>query len=414
MSPLTGKKIEMAEPTLRRALNLPLLTLYGLGVTVGAGIYVLIGATAAKAGVFAPVSFLVAAIVVAFTALSYAEFSTRYPVSAGEAAFVDAGFSRKYLSLVIGVLVMMSGIVSTAVVSIGAAEYASRFFDAPLYGLLICVFAVIIALAIWGIFESVLLAGLITLVEISGLLLAVFVGMTSPTLDMSQLPDLVPPFTWPVWTGIASGALLAFFAFIGFEDMANVAEEVKSPQKTLPRAILLTLVLSTIMYLAVVTIVILNVPLSQLTTSAAPLSFLFTGQAGFLYAPFGVIAILATLNGGLIQVIMASRVLYGLAARGHLPAFFSSINAVTRTPVLATLVIGLVSLSLALWLPIEELAASTSLLVLVVFFTVNLSLIRVKLRTRSDRLLDNIFVIPLWVPIAGAISAFGLAVTRLI
>ena len=231
---------------------------------------------------------------------------------------------------------------------------------------------------------------------------------------MNQLPDLIPPFEWPVWAGIASGALLAFFAFIGFEDMANVAEEVKTPRKTLPRAILLTLVLSTIMYLAVVTVVILNVPLSQLTTSAAPLSFLFTGQSAFLYAPFGVIAILATLNGGLIQIIMASRVLYGLALRGHLPSVFSSINAVTRTPVLATLVVSLVSLSLALWFPIEELAASTSLLVLIVFFTVNLSLIRVKLRTRRERLPESIFIIPLWVPVAGAITAFGLAITRLI
>ncbi|MEH6528074.1 MAG: APC family permease [Sneathiella sp.] len=404
----------MPTPTLRRALNLPLLTLYGLGVTVGAGIYVLIGATASKAGIYAPVSFLVAAAVVVFTALSYAELSTRYPLSAGEAAYVDAGFARKHLSLLIGLLVMMSGVVSTAVVSIGAAEYASRFFPVSSSVLLICVVAAIAALAIWGIFESVLLAGFITLVEISGLLLVLFVGLTSTSMDISKLPDLIPPFDGAVWTGIASGALLAFFAFIGFEDMANVAEEVKTPRKTLPRAILLTLILSTVLYLAVVSVVVINVPLAQLTTSAAPLSFLFSGETAFLYAPFGIIAILATLNGGLIQIIMASRVLYGLAARGHLPAVFSSINSVTRTPILATIVVGLVSLILALWFPIEELATSTSLLVLVVFFTVNLSLIRIKLRRKNDAEQQDIFAVPLWVPAVGAVTAVALAVTRLI
>lgn len=404
----------MSEPTLRRALSLPLLTLYGLGVTVGAGIYVLIGATAAKAGIYAPVSFLVAASVVVFTALSYAEFSTRYPLSAGEAAYVDAAFARKKLSLFIGILVMISGVVSTAVVSIGAAEYAARFFQAPSYLLLTCVVVVIVALAIWGIFESVLLAGLITLVEIAGLLLVLFVGLTNMPMDLNQLPDLIPPFEGSIWAGIASGALLAFFAFIGFEDMANVAEEVKTPKKTLPRAILLTLVLSTVLYLAVVTVVVINVPLDQLTKSAAPLNLLFSGQAVSLYASFGIIAILATLNGGLIQVIMASRVLYGLAAQGHLPAIFSSINAITRTPVLATITVGLVSLGLALWFPIEELAVSTSLLVLIVFATVNLALIRVKLRSKNTAPRKDIFTVPIWIPAVGAVSAFGLAVTRLI
>jgi len=404
----------MSKPTLRRALSLPLLTLYGLGVTVGAGIYVLIGATAAKAGIYAPVSFLVAASVVVFTALSYAEFSTRYPLSAGEAAYVDAAFARKKLSLFIGILVMLSGVISTAVVSIGAAEYAARFVQAPSYMLLICVVAVIVALAIWGIFESVLLAGLITLVEIAGLLLVLFVGLTNMPMDLNQLPDLIPPLEGSIWAGIASGALLAFFAFIGFEDMANVAEEVKTPKKTLPRAILLTLVLSTILYLAVVTVVVINIPLDQLTKSAAPLNLLFSGEAVSLYASFGIIAILATLNGGLIQVIMASRVLYGLAAQGHLPAVFSSINAATRTPVLATITVGLVSLGLALWFPIEELAASTSLLVLFVFATVNLALIRVKLRGNTKAPRKDIFTVPIWVPAVGAVTAFGLAVTRLI
>ncbi len=404
----------MPAPSLKRALNLPLLTLYGLGVTVGAGIYVLIGATAAKAGIFAPVSFLIAAFVVGFTALSYAELSTRYPVSAGEAAYVEAGFSRKRLSLIIGLLVMLSGIVSSAAVSIGAVEYVSHFLPLSRSVLMVGIVAIIALLAIWGIFESVFLAGLVTLIEISGLLLVIYVGLASAD-DMSLTPQMFsPPFNATIWTGILTGSLLAFFAFIGFEDMANVAEEVDKPHTTLPRAILMTLFVSTVLYLSVVTVVLLNVPLDQLAGSAAPLTFLFVGKYQILAAPFGIIAILATFNGALIQVIMASRVLYGLSSRGHLPAELSRVNATTRTPVLATVIVAGMALVLALWLPIEELAASTSLIVLIVFFAVNLSLIRIKRRPAGSAEAAKIFTVPLWVPIIGALFSVALALARLL
>ncbi|MCR9212848.1 MAG: amino acid permease [Proteobacteria bacterium] len=404
----------MNAPSLKRALNLPLLTLYGLGVTVGAGIYVLIGATAAKAGIFAPVSFLIAAFVVGFTALSYAELSTRYPVSAGEAAYVEAGFARKRLSLIIGLLVMLSGIVSSAAVSIGAAEYVSHFLNMPHSVLLVGIVAIIALLAAWGIFESVFLAGLVTLVEISGLLLVIYVGVSSAESMEIATRSFTPPFEASVWAGILTGSLLAFFAFIGFEDMANVAEEVEKPHTTLPKAILATLAVSTVLYLAVVTVVLLNVPLEQLAGSAAPLTFLFVGKFEILAAPFGIVAILATFNGALIQVIMASRVLYGLSSRGHLPAELSRVNATTRTPVLATAIVAGAALVLALWLPIEELAASTSFIVLIVFFAVNLSLIRIKRRPAGPAGTDKIFTVPLWVPITGAVFSLALALARLL
>lgn len=404
----------MTTPTLKRALNLPLLTLYGLGVTVGAGIYVLVGATAAKAGLYAPVSFLIAAFVVGFTALSYAELSTRYPVSAGEAAYVEAGFSRKRLSLIVGLLVMLSGIVSSAAVSIGAAEYVSHFLPVSRSVLTVGIMAIIALLAMWGILESVFLAGLVTLIEISGLLLVIYVGLAS-TEDLGLTGQMfTPPLDSVVWTGILSGSLLAFFAFIGFEDMANVAEEVSKPHMTLPRAILATLAVSTVLYLAVVTVVLLNVPLDRLTGSAAPLTFLFSGKYEFLSAPFGIIAILATFNGALIQVIMASRVLYGLSSRGHLPAELSRVNATTRTPVLATAIVAGAALVLALWLPIEELAASTSFIVLIVFFAVNLSLIRIKRRPTAAVDGSRIFTVPIWIPAAGCLFSLALALARLL
>jgi APA family basic amino acid/polyamine antiporter len=311
-------------------------------------------------------------------------------------------------------LVMLSGIVSSAAVSIGAAEYVSHFLPLSQSILLIGIVAIIALLAIWGIFESVFLAGLVTLIEISGLLLVIYVGVSSAE-DMGMTTQMfTPPFEASVWAGILTGSLLAFFAFIGFEDMANVAEEVEKPHTTLPKAILATLVVSTVLYLCVVTVVLLNVPLDQLAGSAAPLTFLFVGKYEILAAPFGIVAILATFNGALIQVIMASRVLYGLSSRGHLPAELSRVNATTRTPVLATAIVAGAALVLALWLPIEELAASTSFIVLIVFFAVNLSLIRIKRRPTGPMEKDKIFIVPIWIPVTGAVFSFALALARLL
>src|SRR5690606_31404113 len=161
---------------LARRLNLPLLILYGLGVTIGAGIYVLVGATSAVAGVYAPISFLVAAVVVAVTAFSYAEMSTRHPVSAGEAAYMRAAFNARGLTLAVGLMVAASGIVSSAAISIGAAGYIGEVIPLPTTVLAVAVILIIGAIAAWGILESVTIAAIITLVEIGGLALVVCYG----------------------------------------------------------------------------------------------------------------------------------------------------------------------------------------------------------------------------------------------
>ncbi len=387
--------------TLRRSLPLPLVVLYGLGVTVGAGIYVLVGATAAKAGYYAPVSFILAACVTAFTGLSYAELSTRMPVSAGEAAYVRAGFNSPSLALVVGLMVAASGVISSAAVSIGAASYLQHFL--PLSPVLLSA-AIIIVLglvAFWGIMESVILAGIFTIVEISGLGLVIYIGLsTNPDLA-NNIHQLVPPLELAPWAGIFSAGLLAFFAFIGFEDIANIAEEVKNPRRTMPWAILLTLIISTIVYVAVVAVVVLTVPMQELTTSASPLALVFAGSGAATANTFSAIAVVATLNGVLIQMIMASRILYGLASQGSLPKIISSIHPLTRTPVIATSLVVATILLLALFLPIAQLAETTSIIVLGVFSMVNLALILLKRKAETS---GDIFSVPLWVPITGLIS----------
>ncbi len=398
--------------TLQRRLTLPLLTLYGLGVTVGAGIYVLVGATAAKAGFYAPVSFLLAAIVVAFTGFTYSELSTRFPVSAGEAAYVRNGFDSKFLALVVGIMVAASGMVSSAAISIGATAYMGNLIPLSPTILTVLIITALGAAAAWGILESVMVAAVFTLIEIGGLGFVVVYGhMLKPDL-LGEIGRLIPPMETGAWAGIVSASLLAFFAFVGFEDIANVAEEVKNPRKNMPRAIILTLVIATSIYLAVVSVVILVVPMDRLSVSAAPLALIFENAGDSTKGIFNIIATLATINGVLIQMIMSSRVLYGLASQGNLPKKLTYIHPVTHTPLVATALVVAIILVLALFLPIARLAETTSQIVLLVFMLINLALIRLKITKKQTD--GDIFQVPLWVPILGFLSCLALFLTGLI
>jgi len=397
---------------LKRRLTLPLLVLYGLGVTIGAGIYVLVGEAAAEAGMFAPISFLLAAIVVAFTGFSYAELSTRFPVSAGEAAYVREGTGSRPLATVIGLLVVASGVISSATVSLGAAAYLNTLVPVPDTLLIIFVVVIVGAIAVWGILESVTLAAVITLVEIGGLALVIYFGFSLKPDLMQNFGAVIPDLSGAVWGGIFGAGLLAFFAFIGFEDMANVAEEVKEPAKNMPRGILLTLIIATFVYFIVVSVAVLAVPMEELSTSSAPLSLIFEKAPASVGQFFAIIAFFATLNGALIQVIMASRVLYGLGKQELLPMFFARVNSVTGTPIQATLAITGIILALALFFPLGGLAEMTSAVVLIVFITVNIALIRLKFSSDQKDGAIGYFKVPLWVPVLGTLTCLTLLVVR--
>lgn len=389
--------------SLKRGLTLPLLTLYGLGVTIGAGIYVLVGITAAEAGLYAPISFIIAAGTVAFTGFTYAELCTRYPVSAGEAAFVEKGFNSNSLALVVGLLVIASGVVSSAAISIGATGYLNSFIPLSPMVLTALIIMLLGLVAVWGIVESVTIAAIFTLIELAGLALVLYYGVSLKPDLVGELGSLIPPATGAAWAGITSAGLLAFFAFVGFEDIANVAEEVKDPGKTLPPAIILTLLIATLLYVAVVSVIVLAVPMETLTKSAAPLALVFEKAGSGTSKLFDAIASIATINGLLIQMIMASRVLYGMASRGTMPAIFAPVNSVTRTPLNATLMIVVIVLALALFFPIAELAKATSTLVLFVFVLVNLALL--SLKWRGEPAAPGAFEVPLWVPVMGCITS---------
>ena len=385
-------------PTLKRSLNLPLLTLYGLGTTVGGGIYVLVGHVAGRAGLYAPISFLLAAALIAFTALSFAELAVRFPKSAGEAVYVKEGWRRRDLAALVGWLVIINGLVSSGALADGFVGYLQTIAGVPNWLAIVSVVILLGLIASWGIGESVLVAAVITVIEICGLLIVVWVSREVFGTLPVRIPELLPPWQGGAWLGILAGSFLAFYAFIGFEDMVNVAEEVRDVRRNLPLAIILTIVLTTLLYLAVATAGVLAVPVEELAKSDAPLALIYSRQSGNSGTLISLISIVAVLNGALIQMIMASRVLYGMAREGWAPKIFESIAARTRTPVIATAVIAGGVAILALLFDVDVLAQFTSLGLSLVAILVNGALVKIK---RSGHHPARGLTVPFWVPVGG-------------
>lgn len=396
---------------LRRSLSLPMLALYGLGTTIGAGIYALIGEVASVAGMHAPLSFLVAAVMAGLTAFSFAELGSRFPRSAGEAHYLHIAFGARALSVIVGLMVVFAGVVSSAAIVNAFVGYLHEFIEVPRSLAIIGIVLLLGIIAAWGIAESVAAAGIVTLIEIGGLLMIIWAGGESLQHLPAALPDILPSGDLTAWSGILAGAVLAFFAFIGFEDMVNVAEETRNPARVLPMAIIVTLIATTAIYLVISIISVLAVPLEELASHDAPLALIYersTGQSAHVLSTIGIIAVL---NGALVQVIMASRVLYGLGAQKLLPDFLASVNARTQTPVVATgLVVGII-LVLALGFGLAGLAETTSLITLSIFALVNGALIRIRLR---DGRPDEGVSYPLVVPILGLVVSFGFLVIGLV
>lgn len=406
MGKATEVRPVVAATSLKRALSLWHVVLYGLGVTIGAGIYVLVGVAAGRAGINAPFAFVIAALVMVPSALSFAELTVRMPVSAGEAAFVREGFGIPALALITGLLVVAVGVISAAAIGVGAAGYVRELIPLPLAVLVPAVIVAMGAIACWGIVESVTAAAVMTLIEVGGLLLIVVAGLLFQDGSvLARLPETVPlTLDGAVWSGIIGSGLIAFFAFIGFEGIVNIAEEVKEPQRTLPRAIVLTLVIATMLYVLVAAVAVLTVPRDELAGSVAPLSLVFNRVTGASPLILAAIAIVATLNGVVIQMIMASRVIYGMASQGSLPAWLAAVHPVLRTPLTATLLVIGIVLALAVLFPLEGLAELTSQVTLVVFALVNAALVLLKRRQPAPR---GAFSVPMWMPVIGTLICVG-------
>lgn len=382
--------------TLKRRIGPVLLTAYGVGVMVGAGIYVLVGTVAAAAGIWAPVSFLIAGLVAAPSALSYAELSTRIPEAAGEAAYIEYGLGLHWLAVIVGLAIVVAGTVSAAAVLRGGAGYLTAVIAINPVLAMVLLGGGLIVVASVGVLESLALAALFTVLEIFGLVLVIWAGLT-----IAPSADWTAPVV-PHWAGVGVGATLAFFAFIGFEDIVNMAEEVQDPSRTLPIAIILSLVITTALYALVSIAAVRALPVADLAASERPLALIWQARTGQSAVFLSLIAVVAALNGVLAQLVMAARVLFGLGKRSPALAVFRRTNARFGTPVLATVLVGIALITGAVLLPVAALASVTSTVLLCVFAVVNIALIRLKSRQPEAP-----FRVPVIVPWFGLVAALA-------
>ena len=374
---MAGKQGEVA---LRRVLTLPELVAYGVGTTVGAGIYVLIGKVAGLAGAQGVYAFLLACVAVVLPATAYAEFVGRVPTAAGSAGYVARGTRLAWLGTLAGILVGGAGLLSSAALALGAAGYLARWLALPQPAMALALVSMLALVAMWGIRESVWLAGLITLMEVGVLVAVLLAGLAQTPDEVLAVVATPPPVAPEQAAAVLAATLLTFFAFIGFEDMVTVAEEAKEPGRAIPRAIFITLVVTLVLYVGVYAVALAVADAAALAASSEPLALVAERLHAVPAPVVGGVAVVAVINGVLIQIVMASRILYGLARAGHVPAVLGRVHARRRTPMVAiALCWGIIAL-LVLALPVEQLAAHTSRLVLAIYALVCLSLLLVKWR----------------------------------
>ncbi|MGI9325881.1 MAG: APC family permease [Pseudomonadales bacterium] len=386
-----------------------MLLLYGIGTTIGAGIYALLGEIAAVAGPNAPWSFLLASLIAGLTAFSFAELSSRYPQAGATAKYVQMGLGSPRLAFTVGILVALAGVVSSAALLNGMANYVQGLLDADRQLLIAATVVLLCLLTCWGIKQSVLVAGVISVAEVCGLLWISWICYDSIDYNRLTWHGGLPDFA--ALPSITFAAVLAFYAYIGFEDMVEVAEEVRNVKTVLPRAIILTLVISTVLYLVLVIGAQLAVTSATLATMEAPMADLYATLTQRNPLPMTLISAIAIVNGILIQMVMSSRVLYGLASRGQLPSLLGKVSRDSRTPVNATLLVALCIGALALNGSLARLAEVTAIVMLIVFALANLSLLRIHQREAKGDHQQR--TVPTWIPWLGLFTCVAAALNQL-
>jgi amino acid transporter len=361
---------------LRRALGLPALTLYGVGGMLGGGIYALVGEVAGLAGGRAWLCFLVAMAVAAPTALVYAELGARHPKSGGESWFSRVAFGGEALPFLVGWLVLFSGIVSMATLARAFAGYTVELVPgAPAWAVAPAFLAGLGLLNARGIRLASATNVVFTVIEASVIVVgaAFLAGGDAPPAG-----GAAEAASWS-WAALLQGAALAFYAFIGFEDMVNVAEEVREPRRAFPVAIPLALVAVGATYAAVTLVATAVVSPGELAGSSAPLTDVVSrGAAWIPPSAFSAVALFAVANTALLNFVMASRLMYGMAGDGLLPRPLARVNRRWRTPHVAIVCVLVLAVALAATGGVLLLAGATSFLLLVVFFTMNLALVRIR------------------------------------
>ncbi len=404
------------EPKLERSVTLWQITLYGLGSMLGAGIYGLIGQAAGQLGSAVWMAFIVSMIAAMLTGLSYANIVSRYPKAGGAAYVTQRAYMIPLLSYVVGLTVVCSGLTSIATQSNVVAESIIKLFgltSIPVWALAIGFLMFIGGILLRGIKECMWFNALCTVIEASGLLIVIVSGMSF--WGSQNLFEFPPEASHNGELGtiailVMQGAVLTFFSFIGFEDMLNVAEEVKEPKRNMPLAIILAMVAATVIYMAVAVTAVSVMHYSELPKALALVAVVQKAWPWFPTVILSVITIFAVSNTALVNWVMGSRLLYGMSKQGLMPEALGKVNESRRTPHVAIFTIFAIVVVLALIGDIKALASSTVLLLLTVFTVVNLALVVLKNREETP---EGTFEVPVIVPILGAAVCSALIVVRL-
>jgi basic amino acid/polyamine antiporter, APA family len=407
-----------AQPALKRVMGPKLLLLFIVGDILGTGIYALVGQVAEEVGGAAWLPFLVAFAVAMVTAFSYLELVTKYPQAAGAALYAHKAFGIHFLTFMVTFVVMSSGITSASTASRAFASNLDEGFGLDLGNggivLIALAFMALIALVnLRGVGESVKLNVVLTLVELSGLLLVILIGIyaiAGGDADWSRVVAFDTPEDKGTFLAVTSATSLAFFAMVGFEDSVNMAEECHEPRRIFPKIMITGLTLTGIIYVLVAICAVALVPVGPLAASETPLVEVVRAGAPGIPAdavlPF--ISMFAVANSALINMLMASRLLYGMANQAVLPKPLARVHPFRRTPWVAIVFTTLVSFALIAYVSLDSssdvvsaLGGTTSLLLLAVFTLVNVAV----LVLRKDRVAEGHFRTPTWLPVVGAVAS---------
>ncbi len=387
----------MKNLSLKRVLTLPWLVLYTLGNIVGAGIYILIAKIAQISGYYTPLAFLLASLVTLLSALSYAELVSRYPYSAAEALYLKKGFGLRLLPWLGGGLIILGGLFGAATLISGFYGYLASLIDIGQTTSDILLLIILFFIASWGSEFSVKVAGIFTLVELLGLLLIIFYGFGQIQVEDIQMQNIIPSFDFTDIQMTLLGTFLAFYAYTGFEDTTKLAEEAKNPKKDIPLAIIISLLIVTLLYVAVAFIAVMVMSPQELAKSDQALATLFTKLVSHKSYIINYIAIFAIVNGTLVQIIMVSRMLYGMARQGWLPSILAKIDPKSKTPIIAILLTTILLFLLTLCFDLLSLAQASNYGILALYLAIDISLIRIKIKKEAPQ---GSFTIPFWIPVA--------------
>jgi amino acid transporter len=412
--PGSSNGIEGSRPELHRSIGPFQLALYGLGSMLGSGVYGLMGQAAGQVGNAVWLAFLVALVAALLTALTYASLGSRYPRAGGAAYIAERAYRSPFLGFVVGLAVACSSLTSVATQSrVFAANFASLtgIGEGTVTMLALGFLLLLTGLVLRGIRESMWVNVLCTCIEAGGLLLVIAVGISYwGSVDLMETPPPGEGASDVMILLVLQGSVLTFFAFIGFEDSLNVAEECRNPQSTIPIGLIAAMIMAATIYMGVAITAVSVVPWRELAAAPGPLTAVMAKAAPWL-SPivYALITLFAVANTALVNYVTASRLAYGMAHQGLLPAWLGRVHVTRRTPHFAILALFVIVVPLALIGTIGQLAAATVLLLLTVFALLNGALVILKKREGEPH---GRFEIPVVLPILGGIVCAGLVIVR--